>query len=174
MGPTLLIIGLVCIIASIIGGGLKAFGIEIPVLQSLKRQVILAVFGCILIAVYLSPYLLRRPHSPAAEPGEHPEDKRNVPAKQDTRGTQADPALVWLGFANETSVQDREAELHRNCGVDFRRVYVPPDSGNKFTDLCSHEGKTCERVCDWEGTSFSCSAVSQGGRRDGSRIALCR
>ncbi len=80
---------------------------------------------------------------------------------------------VWLGFANETSPQDREAELRKNCG-DFKRVFVPHDAGNKFTDLCRHEGKTCEKVCDWEGNSFSCSAVSLGRPRDGSRIALCR
>jgi hypothetical protein len=78
----------------------------------------------------------------------------------------------WLGFANETGPQDRETELRRNCG-DFTRVYVPGDAGNSFADLCGHEGKTCERVCDWEGTSFSCSAVSLGGRRNGTRIALC-
>jgi hypothetical protein len=49
MNITLLTTGLACIIAAIIGGGLKAFGIEIPILQSGKRQVLLAIFGCILI-----------------------------------------------------------------------------------------------------------------------------
>jgi hypothetical protein len=49
MSTTLLTTGLVCIIAAIVGGGLKAFGIEIPILQSGKRQVLLAIFGSILI-----------------------------------------------------------------------------------------------------------------------------
>jgi hypothetical protein len=83
-------------------------------------------------------------------------------------------AGTWLGFANETSPQDREVELHQSCKADFRRVYVPLESGNRFTDLCRSVGKTCERVCDWQGNIISCSAVSQGGNRDGSRIALCR
>jgi hypothetical protein len=83
-------------------------------------------------------------------------------------------AGTWLGFANETSPQDREMELHQNCGADFRRVYVPLESGNKFTDLCRNVGKTCERVCDWQGSTLPCNVVSQGGQRDGSRIALCR
>jgi len=80
---------------------------------------------------------------------------------------------VWLGFANETRVQDRETELRARCG-EFRRVYVPTDAGNKLTDLCSQEGRTCEKVCDWEGSTLPCSATSPGGRRPGTRIALCR
>jgi hypothetical protein len=35
--------------AAIVGGGLKAFGIEIPTLQSARRQGLLATFGLILI-----------------------------------------------------------------------------------------------------------------------------
>ena len=81
---------------------------------------------------------------------------------------------TWLGFQNGTGAQDREIELHQNCSPVFQRVYVPIERGNGFSDLCDSVGQTCEKVCDWEGTSFSCSAISQGGRRDGSRIALCK
>src|SRR5262249_10610588 len=42
--------GLACIIAAIIGGGLKAFGVEIAVLRSWKRQALLALFGAMLTA----------------------------------------------------------------------------------------------------------------------------
>lgn len=80
---------------------------------------------------------------------------------------------IWLGFANGNVAQDRDADLRRNCG-DFKRVYVPDNVGNKFTDLCGYVTKTCEKVCDWEGTSIPCDAVSQGGNRDGTRVALCR
>ena len=81
---------------------------------------------------------------------------------------------TWLGFQNGTGAQDREMELHQNCSPVFQRIYVPFERGNGFSDLCDSVGQTCEKVCDWEGTSFSCSAISQGGRRDGSRIALCK
>jgi BON domain len=77
---------------------------------------------------------------------------------------------VWLGFANETSPQDRETDLHGNCG-DFKRVLVPLQAGNSFTDLCRYMGKACEKVCDWEGRNIPCDAA---GRRDGSRVVLCR
>ena len=50
IGETLLTAGLACIIAAIVGGGLKAFGIEIGVLRSVWRQALLAGFGMALIA----------------------------------------------------------------------------------------------------------------------------
>jgi hypothetical protein len=46
---TLVSAGIACIIAAIVGGGLKAFGIEIPALNSIKRQLLLAGFGGLLI-----------------------------------------------------------------------------------------------------------------------------
>jgi hypothetical protein len=49
MHPAILYLGLSCIISAIVGGGLKAFQIEIPVLASSRRQRLLAAFGCILI-----------------------------------------------------------------------------------------------------------------------------
>ena len=53
MKTTLLIVGIVCIIAAIVGGGLRAFGIDFPLLNSKKRQLLLAIFGLVLIAVTL-------------------------------------------------------------------------------------------------------------------------
>ena len=49
MTTTLLTAGLVCIIAAIIGGGLTAFGIKMPIVQSAKRQAVLALFGFFLL-----------------------------------------------------------------------------------------------------------------------------
>jgi hypothetical protein len=49
MSNTLLGFGIVAIAAAIVGGGLKAFGIEFPALQSTARQVLLAVLGIISI-----------------------------------------------------------------------------------------------------------------------------
>jgi hypothetical protein len=55
MQQTLLIAGLACLIAAIVGGGLKAFGIEIPVLSSRFRQAVLGLLGLILIVVASLP-----------------------------------------------------------------------------------------------------------------------
>ena len=49
MNNTLLGAGIGCMIAAIIGGGLRAFGLEIPVLNSVRRQILLGFFGILLV-----------------------------------------------------------------------------------------------------------------------------
>jgi len=49
MDTVLLTTGLACVIAAIVGGGLKAFGMELPILRSLPRQVLLGAVGIALI-----------------------------------------------------------------------------------------------------------------------------
>lgn len=52
---TLFSVGAACVIAAILGGGLKAFGLDFPPLASLHRQALLATFGCVLlIAAWLN------------------------------------------------------------------------------------------------------------------------
>lgn len=51
MDTTLLLLGIACMIAAIVGGGLRAVGFEFPPLKSLPRQIILAVLGVILIII---------------------------------------------------------------------------------------------------------------------------
>lgn len=53
METTLLTAGIAFVAAAIIGGGLKAFHIEIPAINTLSRQVLLGGFGLALIAVAL-------------------------------------------------------------------------------------------------------------------------
>ncbi len=52
---TIFITGLTCLIAAIVGGGLRAFGIEIPLLSSRARQLILGLLGLILITAGVMP-----------------------------------------------------------------------------------------------------------------------
>lgn len=54
METVLLSTGLACLIAAIVGGGLKAFGIEIPLLQSLTRQLLLGGLGVLLVVLSLA------------------------------------------------------------------------------------------------------------------------
>src|SRR5262249_43286318 len=49
METTLVTTGIVCILGAIVGGGLKALGIELPTLHSPARQIGLALFGIGLI-----------------------------------------------------------------------------------------------------------------------------
>jgi hypothetical protein len=68
MGTTLVTTGLACVIAAIVGGGLKAFGLELPILQSAARQGLLAIFGVILVAV--GAYILMPPAPPSTREAE--------------------------------------------------------------------------------------------------------
>jgi len=60
MNTTLLTAGITFIAAAIIGGGVEAFGIKLPLLNSTKRQLMLASFGGLLLLGAFAPYALRR------------------------------------------------------------------------------------------------------------------
>jgi len=49
MQTTLLGTGLACMIAAVVGGGLKAAGMEMPAIGSIKRQFLLFVLGSLLL-----------------------------------------------------------------------------------------------------------------------------
>jgi hypothetical protein len=66
MSTTLICTGIACIAAAIVGGGLKAFGMEIPALNSIARQLLLAAFGAVLILVPLAPRITQPPVKPAS------------------------------------------------------------------------------------------------------------
>ena len=45
METTLLTVGIVCLVVGVAGGGLRAFGVEIPALNSVPRQLLLGILG---------------------------------------------------------------------------------------------------------------------------------
>lgn len=45
----LLSVGVICLIAAIVGGGLKGAGLDFPILQSVARQILLGILGVIFI-----------------------------------------------------------------------------------------------------------------------------
>jgi hypothetical protein len=50
MNETLVLVGVACVLGAIVGGGLSAFGIALPLISSIARQVGLAMAGLALIA----------------------------------------------------------------------------------------------------------------------------
>lgn len=67
MDNPFVVAGLACLIAAIVGGGLKAFGIEVPLLKSLTRQVVLGILGALLLVFGLG--VLRLPkHTEPTKP----------------------------------------------------------------------------------------------------------
>jgi hypothetical protein len=57
MQTTFLTVGIACLIAAAAGGGLTAFGIAIPVLSSLTRQLVLGILGAAFVgmSIWLTP-----------------------------------------------------------------------------------------------------------------------
>jgi hypothetical protein len=65
---TILGAGLACVIAAIVGGGLKAFGVEVPLLTSVKRQLLLGALGAALVGFAVASDGLLQPlplHAPS-------------------------------------------------------------------------------------------------------------
>lgn len=56
--------GLACLIGAIVGGGLKAFGVEVPILASRVRQILLATLGALLLAFGLGVIPHPKPSTP--------------------------------------------------------------------------------------------------------------
>lgn len=51
MFETLVLIGVACIIGAVVGGGLKLVNVELPLIDSLARQLLLGVVGIVIIVV---------------------------------------------------------------------------------------------------------------------------
>lgn len=80
LGQTLLLIGLACIIAAIVGGGLKLMGIEIPLLTSVGRQVLLGGMGIALWAGVGIAALVESPSPSGGDGGATPTLPPGTPA----------------------------------------------------------------------------------------------
>ena len=115
---TLLVMGIVCVIAAIVGGGSKAAGVHIPVIDSVLRQVMLALFG---FAVMAGGIVLRdseRPSPEATRAVEH----QQLRATWDHRFPARYVGAVWVRVM---PARAREGAAHRvtiNWGPNVRRV----------------------------------------------------
>jgi hypothetical protein len=57
-------IGAACVVAAIVGGGLEAVGIKFPVVSSIHRQILMAIFG---LAVFALGWVDKPAGSPSAQ-----------------------------------------------------------------------------------------------------------
>src|SRR5438876_1206193 len=86
MQTTFLTIGIACLIAAIAGGGLSAFGVQIPLLTSVPRQLALGVLG----AAFIVYSIWSNPVPPAPPPAiefEVPKEGEKVDYSMGVRGT---------------------------------------------------------------------------------------
>ena len=111
--------GIACLIAAIVGGGLKAFGTEIPQLASVRRQMLLGALGMLLLGVGL----WSRPGGQAPAPDDPPkgvESNLSSPTAARTCGDAAPLAARLANYVrslaepgNPTDVEIRMAKLRR-------------------------------------------------------------
>lgn len=85
MDSTLLGAGLACMVAAIVGGGMKAFGLEIPLVSSTKRQLMLGLLGLALLVASINAVRDIAVSSFNGAPGAG--SKREVPNPTLTTGT---------------------------------------------------------------------------------------
>jgi anti-sigma regulatory factor (Ser/Thr protein kinase) len=99
--PYLMGIGLLCVLAAIVGGGVSLAGQQIPALKSVFREVLLGAVGGVLI---LASFRLRpddggrsRPHNPTSEPADVGNRLADGPAATEaTRATRRRQSRVQL------------------------------------------------------------------------------
>jgi hypothetical protein len=120
LNNTVLALGVACLVAAIVGGGLKAAGFEFPVLSSLPRQVVLGILGLILIAVSLRS----GPKPTPTPPMPHPPKQFEVDYSERGGGffiIGPNPSGEFSSPGYEWNAIDMVLENH--CG---ERVYVAP------------------------------------------------
>jgi len=124
METTLLTAGLACLIAAVIGGGLKAFNIEIPVLTTWPRQIALFALGLVLcfIAFDIRPI---RPRQPPPSPAAKQElaihyAQRGGPFVELDPADKKHPQKGYWWHAMDVRVENRCAEAIHIDPVKFR------------------------------------------------------
>lgn len=127
---TLLTTGLLCMIAAIVGGGVKALGGEMPVIQSPKRQFVLFLFG---LALLVSAYRLQVVPPNVQKDSSSSDSIRDRPAAQEQVPSRSSPPTLdgttWVGTASETENfvidlkitfgRDDTAIVRRNPGLSI-------------------------------------------------------
>ena len=96
MGPAEILVsgGVAAVLAAVAGGGLKAFGVELPLLATVKRQALVMIVGAGLIALGLMSGPLDRaaPDGGTASPDAVKAETAQAPAPADKEEATPEPA----------------------------------------------------------------------------------
>jgi hypothetical protein len=106
---TVLVCGLTCVVAAIVGGGVKAAGWQFPIVNSVRRQMILGIFGLILIGISV----FGRPH-PDLTPGAGSDStKESPPAPKSSVNQFRDDLFVIIDDAQNGFKSITDSDGHR-------------------------------------------------------------
>src|SRR5262245_45278581 len=137
MTTTLLTTGLACMIAAIIGGGLKALGTEIPVIKSRNRQVALGLFG---VALIITAFVIHSPQPELPQSSHQPSERSPTPTPQKSPSKPAElSGTTWQGFIMFPT-DDRSASISVSFKEDHSALY----------HIHIWETLTDTKICNWE------------------------
>jgi len=140
VNPTLLTAGIACLVASIVGGGLKAFGIEIPVVNSLKRQLTLGTFGAVLL---IAGAFVEQPPQHVSQSGSQSTDHPTEPTATDRAGLLAE--LNW-NHQTMTSLQSDEAVQNEHISDLTKQISVQRQNVAELRGMIARGEGTPEEV----------------------------
>lgn len=175
MKTTILCAGIACVIAAIVGGGLKAFNIEIPAFSSVRRQALLACFGMALIGGSLGGNLIpllpsRRPSMPQLSDqkptlvGIYPEDQFGIPQKNALQFIEqlhpGDIDVVHLQLPLEQMKQGRVGPILHDLDNLLRTRNVLAVVGPSVTEVVAPVLKLVDSVAP-EVPTFLLSAIAR-------------
>lgn len=145
--------GLVCVLAAIVGGGLKAWGFELPLLQSGRRQTVLAIFGLVVIAIANFGAIANviKPSPAASSPASSPAASSSPAAASSPAASSPAPERKQIDANNDSTTRAPSPapppasnpplpfpftfhfEAHSN-GIDTERDCFTPNAGYHFED----------------------------------------
>ena len=131
MHQTFIIAGVVCIIAAIVGGGLKAFGVEMPLLNSTPRQIILGIAGIVFLFFGMGWNKGSDDRTPIEPEKEKDSIPTSVPLVQEMRIT-ASPDSQLIHINNETKINVFIFKAD-NTPVEGVKIRIKAPAGS-FTD----------------------------------------
>ena len=145
MQDIVLVIGLACLIGAIVGGGLKVVNVELPLVASLPRQILLGMVGGVLIlgALVSRPLSLPTWLVPAGSGSGSPGSAPPPPLKS-TQPTQPPPPVTAPGSKDSAPSKDSEPTVPKSgptlseASISLSKNSGPPGtavniSGKGFT-----------------------------------------
>jgi hypothetical protein len=123
MGETLIFTGIACIIAAIVGGGLKAFNIDFPSLTSTKRQVILAGFG---ICLCIGGLVVNAKNNHKADSASNSDSA--TPLK-----TVSDPPIVYNDIDTTVDVTPKDIVVLKS--ISIKTGLIESDEKGDFVEI---------------------------------------
>lgn len=144
MNNTIIGAGIACIAAAIVGGGLKMFGIEVPVLSSIRRQLLLAAFGALLVfSPLLKSLLLTRPKAPVLTTLERQAAIQELASTRDAKAFAQlfNSTFVPVNWSNLDAVLELDRELGPILGDLYGKCYIKETKENNWDLLTEAERK---------------------------------